>query len=215
MNPWLQIPLEEYEAHMAMSSIAQAQFLAGILERRVGELKPSSITVIGCAGGNGFDRLSSDSVERVVGVDINPEYISTARTRHEGRFRSLELISDDFVKAVLHVEPTELVFAALVLEYVDYAEGFGALANYTRSAGSLVVVSQLHHDSLASISPSPFRSLANLESIFCYVPSAALSNMASSIGLTLKETKRHILESGKMFEELHFIKMGGNHQSNP
>jgi SAM-dependent methyltransferase len=210
MNPWLQIPLEDYEAHMAMSSIGQAQFLAGILERRARELRAASLAVIGCAGGNGFDGLAPETVERVVGVDINPAYISTARARHEGRFRSLELICGDFVHTVPDVAPTELVFAALVLEYVNYTEGFRALANFTQSPGSLVVVLQLPHQSLASVSPSPFLSLIRLESLFCYVPSAALMNMASPLGLTLKETKRHILESGKAFDELLFIKKNGS-----
>jgi hypothetical protein len=31
MNPWLEIPLEDYEGHMALPSIGQAQFLANVL----------------------------------------------------------------------------------------------------------------------------------------------------------------------------------------
>jgi hypothetical protein len=57
MNPWLDIPLEDYEAHMSLASVAQAQFLAETLGATVQLCSAESVAILGCSGGNGFDRL--------------------------------------------------------------------------------------------------------------------------------------------------------------
>lgn len=81
MNPWLEIPLADYEGHMALPEVAQAAYLADTLERLVKDHAPQSVAVIGCAGGNGFDRLARTKVPRVVGADINPAYLAEAKRR--------------------------------------------------------------------------------------------------------------------------------------
>jgi hypothetical protein len=61
-SPWLEIPLADYEAHMADPSVGQAPFLADLLDGMVGEYLPASIAIVGCAGGNGLDRVGVQSV---------------------------------------------------------------------------------------------------------------------------------------------------------
>ena len=56
-SPWLDIPLEDYEGHMALPEIAPARMLADELESAVRQHAPSSVAIIGCSGGNGFERL--------------------------------------------------------------------------------------------------------------------------------------------------------------
>lgn len=41
-NPWLEIPLADYEAHMALPQVAQAQLLANIFGRILTEHGPRS-----------------------------------------------------------------------------------------------------------------------------------------------------------------------------
>ena len=48
-NPWKDIPLADYEGHMA--KVAQAQLLAEVFGEVLKEYSPQSIGVIGCAGG--------------------------------------------------------------------------------------------------------------------------------------------------------------------
>src|SRR6186713_702946 len=68
-NPWLEIPLADYEAHMELPQVAQAELLAEQLAAAVRARSPDSVAVLGCAGGNGLDRLPA--ALRVVGVDVN------------------------------------------------------------------------------------------------------------------------------------------------
>ena len=69
-NPWLTIPLADYEAHMALPQVGQAQLLADLFAAELHARSPSSVAVLGCAGGNGFER--APSTLRVVGVDVAP-----------------------------------------------------------------------------------------------------------------------------------------------
>ena len=69
-NPWLDIPLADYEAHMASPEVAQAQMIASALAELTQAQRPQSLAVIGCAGGNGFERIHRLQTTRVVGVDI-------------------------------------------------------------------------------------------------------------------------------------------------
>jgi len=57
-NPWLTIPLADYEAHMALPQVGQAQLLADLFAAELRERSPSSVAVLGCAGGKRFAVLS-------------------------------------------------------------------------------------------------------------------------------------------------------------
>jgi hypothetical protein len=84
-SPWLDVPLADYEGHMALPGIEQAQLLSDIFSGVLEQYSPRSVAVIGCAGGNGFERISS-GISRVVGVDLNPQFIAETETRFGGRF---------------------------------------------------------------------------------------------------------------------------------
>jgi ubiquinone/menaquinone biosynthesis C-methylase UbiE len=58
-------------------------------------------------------------VNRVVGVDINAAYLEIVSSRYSGRFQNLELCSADISQAHLEIAPVDLVYAALVFEYID------------------------------------------------------------------------------------------------
>src|SRR5688572_29600439 len=88
-TPWLTIPLDDYERHMALPSVGQAQLLGELLADAIHVHRPLSVAVLGCAGGNGFDCIPAN-VERLVGVDINADYVAVARRRFGVR-RELEL----------------------------------------------------------------------------------------------------------------------------
>jgi hypothetical protein len=61
-NPWLNIPLDDYEGHMSLPAVGQAQMIAEQLDH----------ALIGCAGGNGLERIAGRPIERVVARDAVP-----------------------------------------------------------------------------------------------------------------------------------------------
>lgn len=115
-NPWLEIPLEDYEAHMALPNVGQAPLLAGLLAGAVYRYEPHSLAILGCSGGNGLERILDTQVQRIVGIDINPDYVERTRLRFSNRMPGLELFVGDLQKDEFDFEPVELVFAGLFFE---------------------------------------------------------------------------------------------------
>jgi SAM-dependent methyltransferase len=158
-SPWLDIPLADYESHMALPAVGQSLLIADEFDALIRKYSPSSVAMVGCAGGNGFDRVAGTSVRRLVGMDLNPEYIQHARERYEGRIPGLELHVADIQSPESLFEPVDLIYMALVLEYVDLARAMSNLRSHCRPNGVLAVLSQLPHETMARVSPSPYTSL--------------------------------------------------------
>jgi SAM-dependent methyltransferase len=187
MNPWLHIPLADYEGHMSLPDIAQAAMLAGELGALIARYRPSSVAVIGCAGGNGFDRVPS-FVERLVGVDINPSYIDLAASRYTARINGLELYVGDIQSEQQIFQPVELIYAALVFEYVDVARSMRALSRCCVQGGVLATLVQLPHDTKSSVSPSPYSSLQQLAPVMKLIEPDELAASAAEAGFTLEDS---------------------------
>jgi hypothetical protein len=201
-NPWLDIPLDDYEGHMQLPTVAQSLFLAKTLDRLVQTHKPRSVAVIGCAGGNGFDQIPPDRVARVVGVDINPVFLAEARRRYSGHFEDLELICQDITSQACRFDPVDLIYAGLIFEYIDVAAGLASLRRLVRLGGVVAVVLQLPHGSIEAITPSPFQSLAKLGSCLRLVPPEQLETAARSSGFGVPSSVRRVLPTGKAFQEI-------------
>jgi len=202
VNPWLEIPLDDYEGHMALPAVAQAAYLADTLERLVKDHAPESVAVIGCAGGNGFDRLSATGVARVVGVDINPDYLAETKRRHLARFQCLQLLHCDIASQTCRFEPVDLIFAALMFEDIEVAAGLASLRRNVLPGGLVAAVLQLPHPAIAAVTPSPFTSLSKLGPIQRLVASEQFAEAARHVGFEVQPDVRRILASGKAFQEM-------------
>lgn len=155
-NPWLDIALADYEGHMGLPEVAQAELLADVLGALLADRAPRSVAVLGCAGGNGFDRISPAISERVVGVDINPAFIDAARARFQGRFRVLELVVADLSTDEVTSEPVDFVYAALLFEYMDLHAAWRSIRSLLRHGGVVSTVVQLPTRGFDAITPSAY-----------------------------------------------------------
>jgi Methyltransferase domain len=203
-NPWLTIPLADYEAHMALPQVGQAQVLADLFAAELRERSPSSVAVLGCAGGNGFEHASA--ALRVVGVDVNPDYIAAARARFASRLPRLELHVADLERAQLDLEPVELVFAALVLEYVELESVLERIGGWLAPRGTLTTVLQLPGAEAPEITPSPFTSLARLAPRLRLVSPERLVQLAARSGLRVSDTRTATATGGKRFAVQSFAR---------
>src|SRR5687768_17647282 len=81
MNPWLALPLEDYEGHMGSAGANQLAALADLFGEALVRLRPRSVAVLGVAGGNGLQHVDGTLTTRVVGIDLNPAYLAATRAR--------------------------------------------------------------------------------------------------------------------------------------
>ena len=198
-NPWLDIPLADYEGHMSLPEVGQAPLLAQIFDSAVKRWSPANIALIGCAGGNGFERLAAGTLDRLVGVDVNPDYIEQARGRHAWRLPNIELLCADVQSRSLRYGPVDFTYAALLFEYVDMAAALDTLKRNSRPNARLTTVVQLAHSTLTPVSRSPYRSLGRLESIMKLVAPEKLRDAAAQVGFAHDDSEILTLASGKQF----------------
>ena len=120
-NPWFSIPSADYEAHMESAVVQQTAMLRTELRKAVDRYRPRSLAILGVAGGSGLSELRDSSVETVNAVDLNPEYLAACRSRYGAESWSLETVQWDLSSSRPPIESVDLVFAALVIEYIDAA----------------------------------------------------------------------------------------------
>jgi len=198
-SPWLGIPLPEYEGHMSLPTVGPAELLADEFAKLLAEYAPPTVAVVGCAGGNGFDRIPVASTSRVVGIDVNPAYIATASRRFAARIPGLELYAADIQRGGLSVERVDLIYAALVFEYVELEPTLHNLALLCKRHGILGTLLQLPSRSVPAVTPSPFASLQALASSMKLVPPETLVAQAAKAGFALLSSHRVLLPSRKEF----------------
>jgi hypothetical protein len=198
-SPWLDVPLADYEGHMSWPGVGQADMLATQFAQLLVKWAPTSAAVIGCAGGNGFDRLDTGITRRVVGIDINPQYIQELAYRYAATLPGLELYVRDIQEPVERIEPVDLIYAALVLEYVEPGPVLRNFKVLCRPQGVLAIVLQLPSDKGETIAESPFTSLKGLAPAMHLVSAADLAACAAESGFAPLASRRIVLSSGKAF----------------
>lgn len=198
-NPWMTIPLADYEMHMSLPLIGQAKMLADQLELLIERHAPGSVAIIGCAGGNGLERIKSAELERIVAVDINPEYIAQAKARHATRLTQLELCCADIQSESLNFGAVDLVYAALIFEYVDTRSTLASLRRNCRQSATLATLLQLPHAAQAAVTPSPYSSLGALAPFMKLLAPDELCRVAKSAGFDAVNSEVITLPSGKRF----------------
>ena len=207
-NPWLEIPLEDLEGHMSLPAVDQTRLVADGLKEALRTHRPGSVAVVGCAGGKGLENIDPQVTRRVVAIDINPSYVAAVRERFGGTLPMLETYVADVQATELPIEPVELVYAALVLEFVDVAQAFDRLAAICAPGGVLVTVTQRPSAAIAAITPSPFASMQSLASLFRFVSRDTLSDAAARTSLILVSENEVASSSGKRFAVCTFRQPG-------
>ena len=204
LNPWLKVPLEDYERHMDLPEIGQAMMLNEAMARSVREFRPQSVAIAGCAGGNGIVRIAAMGVNRIAGIDVNAEYLAAVHRRLGSWMPGLELHLADIQTGVPDCAPVELVFAGLILEYVEVAATLQVLRALCAPGGTLVIVLQRASENKPAVSKSPYTSLQALASVLQLRDPDAVTAAALLAGFSEHSRRSEVLESGKAFEILSF-----------
>jgi SAM-dependent methyltransferase len=199
INPWLRIPASDYEAHMALPEVAQAQALSNLMASALTEYAPVSLAVIGCSTGIGFEHINNTRTQRVVGIDINPGYLKILDTRFGSRIPHLELIHADITASDFCIDPVSMVFAGLVFEYVDVLCTLRSIDRCLAAGGIFLAVLQEASTESAPVTATRYKSLERLSSIMNLVSPMEFSNMCVSVGFEKIRTDRIPVKRGKTF----------------
>lgn len=210
-NPWLNVPLSEYEQHMSSVEVQQLGVLSGLFAETLRCCRPASIGVLGIAGGNGLDHVDSSITARVVGLDVNPLYLEAARQRYS-HLPGLELHCVDLSKQHVELEPVQLVHAALVFEHAGVGSCLENAISMVVPCGNLSVVLQLPTESGQTVGASQFSSIQNLKSHFSLIDPAWLCESLGGRGFQRIHQTTRALPAGKAFWMGIFSAPEGHHR---
>jgi SAM-dependent methyltransferase len=197
-NPWLAVPLSEYERHMSSVEVRQLKALSDLFAEALEQCRPASVAILGIAGGNGLDRIESRMTTRVVGLDLNPRYLEAVKARYS-HLAGLELHCVDLSEQRLELEPVQLVHAALIFEHAGIGRCLENAASMVIPGGNLSVVLQLPNETGQAVGPSPFSSIQQLKSHFSLISSAWLRELLAGRGFRLIYETTRALPADKGF----------------
>jgi ubiquinone/menaquinone biosynthesis C-methylase UbiE len=205
-SPWVRIPAADYESHMA--EVGQAAPLREIFRRAYGEIRPRRLLVLGCATGEDFRLVDDDATTRCVGVDLNGDYLEIARTRLSGRRPAVELVQGDCLSVDLPSNEFDLVYAALILEYVDPAALLRRIHGWLAPGGTCVTVTQNPAAGVPPVSRTDHAGLQILEKHMTLHDAGAVADLARAAGLRRTSVRGVGLPGRKSFSVAMFVREG-------
>lgn len=185
-NPWSLVPAADYEGHMGPGGANQLAPLSAILQKALAGLLPARLLVLGVATGNGLEHVDPAVTRRVVGVDVNLQYLALARQRHMKLGPGLELYCADAGKVKLDPESFDLVYAGLFFEHAAPARLATRIAGWLAPGGALLAVLQLPGLDGSGAVPSRYASIRAVAEGMRLVPPDELTRELSRGGLALR-----------------------------
>jgi hypothetical protein len=195
-NPWLSIPLADYEGHM--DAAQQLSALSTLFARALETCQPASVAVLGIAGGNGLEQVqrTAAGLTRIVGVDINAQYLDEVQRRF-GPALPLELHCVDLARDELRVTPVALVHAGLFFEHAGIGRALDNALALVVPGGYLSVVLQLPAPNQPGVTATPFASIQTLASNFALIDVTEFRGTLESRQFRLLQEEQLPLPTGK------------------
>jgi len=203
-NPWLQIPLEDYERHMSHHMVGQAALLNNLTKKYLSKIKPETVIFLGIAGGNGLEYIDNKITKNVYGIDVNPDYLDIALKRYQEHIPSLRLLRLDIMQSSESICKADFIWAALILEYTGTDRALEFCKNNLQRDGHLIISIQSNNNK-TSVSPTGIESVKKAGEIFSIVDPEELLSKAAKDGYTLIDKEENMLPNGKSIKTFHFI----------
>jgi predicted TPR repeat methyltransferase len=195
-NPWSVVPAADYERHMGPQGVDQLGPLSALFQEVVLAAQPDRLLLIGCATGNGLEHVDPSVTRRIVGVDVNLQYLGIARQRFFHLGPRLELYNTDIAAFRSLPAAFDLIHAALVFEYLHPEVLVRRISEWLAERGSCSVVLQLPGGEGPE---APSRAMQLIGKAMRLVPPEELVRICEHYGLTLRRQKEVPLKHGKRF----------------
>ncbi len=200
-NPWKEVPLDVYEGHMTLDTVAQLQALDSLYEERLAAYPKSSVAFWGVAGGNGLRHIDPARDVAVYGVDINGAYLDACRNRYPGLAGKLMLIAADLSRPV-KLPYAELIFADLLIEYIGIPT---FIARVQACKPRILCCTVQRNLAETFVSPSPYAdAFAGVSSLHTDIEEGLLTKSLDTIGYALLYRDEIPLVNGKQFLRLDY-----------
>jgi SAM-dependent methyltransferase len=195
-NPWLSIPLQDYEGHMGSAGVRQLTVLAELFKSALDRCRPESVAVLGVAGGNGLEQIDCAATKKIVGVDINQRYLDEVQRRFSTLF-GLELHCRDLAEPGFSLAPVMLVHAALIFEHVGLGLALENALSLVAPGGRFSVVLQLPSEEEQGVAFTSYTSMQTLKQDFVLIDIGEFQRLLEQKGFHLVDQENRSLPAGK------------------
>lgn len=203
MNPWEEMPLPIYEAHMSLPGVGQLPAMEALTRRRLLAYPARSVMIFGVAGGNGLAGISPEQVDFVAGVDISAAYLDECRARYPALAGKLRLIRAD-LSLPAALPRAKLLIADLFIEYI----GIPAFCARVRECAPDTLCCAIQKNGEAAfVSPSPYAAeFGAIGSLHRDVEEAPLTRALGEAGYTPVFREEIALPGGKFLIRLDYAR---------
>jgi hypothetical protein len=211
-NAWNTIPLEDYELHMQHETVGQLQLLSNLTKKYLEKLNPETAMFLGIAGGNGLEHINNNVTNQVFGIDINQNYLDETKKRFKVQIPNLQLANIDIAtRTTEKIAKANLIWAALIFEYVAADKCFEFINNNIQENGFLIVTIQ-ENNGVSSISQTGIETIKSAGQIFRLISDNDLVSVADKFGFNKIDFEENILPNGKSLKTYTFEKKTTNRQ---
>jgi hypothetical protein len=205
-NIWNTIPLEDYEQHMQHESVGQLNLLNILTKKYLQKVNPDIVLFLGIAGGNGLEHINNNITSQVYGIDINQSYLDETKKRFQGQIQNLNLVNLDISSKKNDViTKANLIWAALIFEYVEIETCFEFINKNTLENGHLIVTIQ-ENNGVSSVSQTGIETIKSAGQIFRLISESDLVSVADKFGFCKIDFEENILPNKKALKTYTFIK---------
>ncbi len=196
-HPWEEVELSAYEGHMSLAGIEQLQTLNALMRQRLDRYRPRSVMIWGVAGGNGLEHIDPQTVDRVVGVDVNQDYLDACKKRHAHLGEQFTAARADLSKPCPELGTAELLIADLFIEYIGIVAFVARVKECAPKTLCCVIQKNV---SAAFVSTSPYmQALSGIGALHRDIEEAELVAALAEIGYQVVHREKVPLKNGKMF----------------
>ncbi len=202
VNPWEEISLFDYENHMKLSSVMQLQSLNQMMKQQFNTYPVTSVMILGIAGGNGLEHIDKNKFQKVYGIDINREYLTTVKERYSDISSILECIQLNLIQDADKLPTAELLVADLLVEYIGY-KCFQEIIEQVQPKYVSCII-QINVDG-SWVSNSPYIHIFdNLDKVHHQIEEDSLIQVLRGMGYKLITQTENPLPNGKKLIQLDF-----------
>lgn len=202
-NPWKEIELDDYEAHMSLESIAQLQALCDIMKSQFNMCNTiHDVMILGVAGGNGLQHIPLQKFQHVYGLDVNEHYLEVCVQRYPRLKHSFTPLCLDLTKDYEALPKVDYVIANLLIEYIGYQAFCNAIAQMNPRYISCVIQVNESDD---FVSNSPYiHAFDALSNIHHEIEEASLLHALSKLNYHMVNRSMKQLNNGKSLLRIDF-----------
>lgn len=201
-NPWMEVPLTDYENHMKLDSVMQLQAMNKMMKNQFDTYPVSSVMILGVAGGNGLEHISKDKFEKAYGVDVNPDYLEAVIRRYSDLHDILECLCIDLTDEADKLPGADMVIANLLVEYIGY-ECFQKVIRCVEPKYVSCIIQINLEDNWVSDSPY-LHVFDGLEQVHHQMYEQKLKAAMLEIGYLTINSLEHMLPNGKKLVQIDF-----------